>query len=267
MTWPWPTLQKYTYGRRFTELYAFAAGTGMGKTTVFKQWQAHSFENDADPMAIFALEEPPHHTARTLAGMLDGARYHVPGVEYDREKLMQTLRSFEGKVYIYDPTTGMDYETIIGKMRYMRHAFGVRHFFLDNLTALAAAMGDDERKAIDRMMSDFGALMIELDSCLYFVSHLTTPEGKAHEEGGRVKENQLRGSRAIAFWAHFIFALEGDKQVIGSPRVFRILKDRNTGDGNGITFGLQYDRDSGRLAECDLNEDNPFRDESGSDEF
>jgi twinkle protein len=265
MTWPWPTLQRYTYGRRFTEMYALGAGTGLGKTTVFKQWQAHVLEHDPDPIGVFALEEPVHHSARTLAGVIDGVRYHVPGVEYDEAQLEKTLRSFEGRVYFYDHVGGATYETVIEKMRYMRHALGVRHFFLDNLTALAATMGDDERKAIDRMMADFGALMIELDSCLYFISHLTTPEGKSHEEGGRVKENQLRGSRSIAFWAHFIFAVEGDKQKIGSPRKFRILKDRNTGDGNGIVFGLQYDRTTGRLVEVELDDednDGPFGDES-----
>lgn len=265
MTWPWETLQRFTYGRRFTELYGLAAGTGVGKTTVFKQWQAHVIENDADPVGVFSLEEPVHHAARTLAGVIDGVRYHVPGVEYDPARLDATLRSFDGKVYFYDPTSDRaTYESVIEKMRYMRHAFGVRHFFLDNLTSLISMMNEDnERKAIDRMMADFAALMIELDSILYFVSHLNTPEGKSHEEGGRVKENQLRGSRSIAFTANFIFAVEGDKQQVGSPRVFRILKDRNTGDGNGQTFGLQYDRSTGRLVECELpDSDNPgFRDE------
>jgi twinkle protein len=267
MEWPWPTLNRYTYGRRFTEMYCLGAGTGMGKTTVFKAWQAWSLQNDKDPMAIFALEEPTHHSARTLAGYIDGVRYHVPGVEYDEAKFEATLDSFEGRIYFYDHVGGATYETVIEKMRFMRHAFGVRHFFLDNLTALAALMGDDERKVIDRMMAELGALMQELDSCLYFISHLTTPEGKSHEEGGRVKENQLRGSRSIAFWSNFIFALEGNKQDVGSQRVFRILKDRNTGDGNGITFGLRYDRNAGRLVECPIEKASPFRDESGSEEF
>lgn len=265
MTWPWETLQRYTYGRRFTEMYCLGAGTGIGKTTVFKLWQAHVLEHDVDPIGVFALEEAVPHSMRTLAGVINGVRYHVPGVEYDQQKLDATLDSLAGRAYFFDPTAARaTYETLIEKMRYMRHALGVRHFFLDNLTAVVALMdATDERKAIDRMMADFGSLMIELDSILYFVSHLSTPEGKAHEEGGRVKENQLRGARSIAFWANFIFAIEGDKQRVGSPRTFRILKDRNTGDGNGITFGLQYDRVTGRLVECELDDDsNPgFRDE------
>ena len=259
--WPWPTLDKLTYGRRRGEVYGFAAGTGMGKTTLFKQVQAHILIEDKLPIGVIALEEPTHHTLKTVAGVIDGVRYHVPGVEYDEEKAAATMRALQGRMFMYDHFGGATYETVIEKIRYMHHAFGVRDFFLDHLTALAATMGDDERKAIDAMMAELSALMIELDSTLYYISHLTTPDGKSHEEGGRVLERHLRGSRSIAYWSHFIFALEGDKQDPGSPRVFRVLKDRFTGDSNGLTFGLQYDRATGRLTECPLD-DGPFRDET-----
>ena len=263
LEWPWPTLTKLTYGRRRGEVYGFAAGTGMGKTTLFKQVQAHILEEDELPIGVIALEEATHHSLKTIAGVIDGVRYHVPGVDYDEAKLEATLRKMQGRVYLYDHFGSATYETVIEKIRYMRHAFGVRDFFLDHLTALAATMGDDERKAIDRMMADLSSLMIELDSTLYYISHLTTPEGKSHEEGGRVLERHLRGSRAIAYWSHYIFALEGDKQKIDSPRKLRVLKDRFTGDATGLVIGLQYQKSTGRLVECALNEESPFRDETG----
>lgn len=262
LSWPWPSLDAATYGRRRGEMYGWAAGTGMGKTTLFKQVQAHVVQQGF-PIGIVALEEPTHHTAKTIAGVMDGIRYHVPGIDYDPAKLEATLRSMQGKVYLYDHFGSATYETVIEKMRYMHHAFGVRDFFLDHLTALAATMGDDERKAIDKMMAELSALMIELDSTLDYISHLTTPDGKSHEEGGRVLERHLRGSRSIAYWSHFIFALEGDKQDVGSPRKLRVLKDRFTGDSTGMVIGLQYDRRTGHLVECELpDSDNPgFRDE------
>lgn len=264
-TWPWKTLSEATYGRRYGEVYGLAGGTGMGKTTVFKQVQAHILQTEQVPIAIFALEEPTHHSAKTLAGVLDGVRYHVPGVDYDEAKLRATLQSLDGRVYLYDHFGGATYETIVEKMRYMRHAFGVRDFFLDHLTALASTMGDDERKAIDKMMAELSALMIELDSTLYYISHLATPDGKSHEEGGRVLERHLRGSRAIAYWSHFIFALEGNKQEPGMPRGLRVLKDRFTGDANGLVIGLQYQRETGRMVECQYEEGggSGFKNEAG----
>lgn len=268
LKWPWPSLDRLTYGRRRGEVYGFAAGTGMGKTTLFKQVQAHILTVDKLPVGVIALEEAPHHSLKTVAGVIDGVRYHVPGVEYDEAKAAETMRSLVGRMYLYDHFGSATYETVIQKIRYMHHAFGIRDFFLDHLTALAATMGDDERKAIDRMMAELSALMLELDSTLYYISHLATPEGKSHEEGGRVLERHLRGSRAIAYWSHFIFALEGDKQKIDSPRKLRVLKDRFTGDSNGLVIGLCYEKETGRLVECPLDDDTGFRDETGgSDAF
>lgn len=267
LQWAWPTLNALTYGRRRGEVYGFAGGTGMGKTTVFKQVQASILEKEKRPIGLFHLEEPPHHTAKTIAGVLDGVRYHVPGVEYDKSKLKATLGGLKGRVYLFDHFGGLTYERVIEQMRYMRHAFGVQDFFLDHITALAAVMdGDDERKQIDRMMAELASLMMELDATLYYISHCATPEGKSHEEGGRVLEKHLRGSRSIVFWSHFIFAVEGNKQEKGSPRVLRVLKDRFTGDSNGLCLGLMYDQSTGRMTECSLEErsesNHGFRDES-----
>lgn len=263
LSWPWKSLDRLTYGRRRGELYGWAGGTGMGKTTCFKQVQAHLLATQDTPIGVIALEEPPHHTIKTLAGVIDGVRYHVPGVEYDKDKLAATVRSLQGRVYLYDHFGAATFETIVEKMRYMRHSLGVRDFFLDHLTALAATMGDDERKAIDTMMAELSALTIELDCTIDYISHLTTPEGKAHEEGGRVQERHLRGSRAIAYWSHFIFALEGNKQDVDAPRRLRVLKDRFTGDSNGLVIGLKYDKSTGRMVEVPLDEDSPFGDASG----
>ena len=269
-TWPWDELTALTYGRRRGEMYGFAGGTGMGKTTVFKQVQAHILLKERASIGLFHLEEPSHHTAKTLAGVLDGIRYHVPGVQYDASRLKSTLTGLKGRVHLFDHFGGITYESIIEKMRYMRHAFGVQDFFLDHLTALAAVMdAQDERKAIDKMMAELSALMLELDSTLYYISHLTTPEGKSHEEGGRVLEKHLRGSRSIVFWSHFVFAVEGNKQEQGSPRILRVLKDRFTGDSNGLCIGLMYDQETGRMNVCDLNEGSShgFRDESNDVPF
>lgn len=265
LDWPFERLTALTYGRRRGELYGFGAGTGCGKTTLFKQIQAHVITEDKLPIGVFALEEPVAHSAKTLAGVIDGIRYHVPDVEYDPAKLRKTLESLSGKVFLYDHFGAATFETIKDKMRYMAHAFGVRDFFLDHLTALAATLDDDERKAIDKMMADLSKLTLELDSTIYFISHLSTPEGKSHEEGGRVLEKHFRGSRAIGYWSHFLFALERDKQDLDGITTFRVLKDRYTGDANGLTFGLRYDKATGRQVECDLP-DGPFKDETGDDD-
>lgn len=75
-------------------------------------------------------------------------------------------------------------------------------------------------------------------------------------------EKQFRGSRSIAYWSHFLFGIERDKQDEGGVTVFRVLKDRYTGDAAGLRFGLAYDTTTGLLNECALPADgkdaNPF---------
>lgn len=252
LPWPWESLTKATYGRRRGEMYGFGAGTGMGKSTLFKQVMAHILEHDKLPVGVIALEEKPSHTLKCVAGIIDGVRYHVPGTEYQPEQLRASLESLCGRVSLYDSFGKADWETVKSKIRYMATAQGIKDIFLDHLTAIAATMGDDERKALDVMMAELSALTLELGISLYFISHLATPEGKPHEEGGRVLEKHFRGSRAIAMWSHFLFGLEGNKQEPGSPRVLRCLKDRYTGDAAGVRIGLLYDRDTGRMIEVDL---------------
>ena len=265
--WPWQGMN-LTYGRRRGELYGFGGGTGCGKSTIFKQIALHIIENDKLPVGMLMLEEQPKLTLKTLAGMHMGARVHVPGVEYDRDELRQAAQDLAGRVYFYDHFGSADWDVIKGKIRYMVHALGIRDIFLDHLTALAAAVDDDERKAIDKMMAELSSLTQELDCTIYYISHLTTPEGKPHEEGGRVLEKHFRGSRSIIYWSHFLFGIERNKQDLDGVTTFRILKDRYTGDANGVTFGLDYDRKTGHLKECALPGDDfesQFGNTSGGD--
>jgi twinkle protein len=51
----------------------------------------------------------------------------------------------------------------------------VRLFYLDHLTALAAAE-DDERTALKRIMAEMASLAKELRVIIHFISHLSTPK-------------------------------------------------------------------------------------------
>jgi twinkle protein len=79
-------------------------------------------------------------------------------------------------------------------------------------------------------MADMAQLAKALNVIIHFVSHLATPDGKPHEEGGRVMIRHFKGSRAIGFWSHFMFGLERDTQAeddaVKTITTFRVLKDR-----------------------------------------
>lgn len=280
LPFPFPSLTKATYGIRRGELYGYGAGVGSGKTTLFKQIILTTMfpdliePHDGVPVEIpeprkvglLLLEENPVKTLRTLGGMLIGKRVHVPGVEFDAIELAAAIDRMDGLLFPYNHFGAKDWPAIKERIRYMVLGLGIKDIFLDHLTALIA-FAEDDRKALDEIMADLASMVEQYGFTLHFISHLTTPSGTAHEEGGRVLEKHFTGSRAIARWSHNLFAIERDKQDPDSPSVFRILKERETGDATGFIFGLGYDRDLGRFFETDLKETHGFKDETQNGDF
>lgn len=268
---PWwtETLTKLTYGRRYGELYAFGAGTGIGKTDFLTQQIVFDVTELGHPVGLFFLEQMPEETGRRVAGKLAGRRFHVPDDGWTEDELVSAIDKLEGsgKLFLYDSFGSTDWERIRETMRYLVHSEGVRIFYVDHLTALAAT-AEDERKALEEIMAEMGGIVKELNCILHIVSHLATPEGKPHEEGGRVMIRHFKGSRSIGFWCHYMFGLERDQQheneALRSITTFRVLKDRYTGQATGQVIYLGYDAQEGRLYETELPEETGgFGDETG----
>lgn len=267
---PWwsSTLTALTYGRRFGELYAFGAGTGIGKTDWLTQQIVFDVVDLDQPVGLFFLEQMPTETGKRVAGKMAGRRFHVPRDGWTDQELIDAIDKLEssGKLFLYDSFGSTDWERIRETMRFLRHSEGVRIFYLDHLTALAAAE-EDEKKALETIMAELGGLVKELDCIIHIVSHLATPEGKPHEEGGRVMIRHFKGSRSIGFWCHYMFGLERDQQhedpAMRTITTFRVLKDRYTGQATGEVIYLGYDRECGSLFETELPEvKGPFKDET-----
>ena len=260
LSWPFPTLTALTYGIRTGELYALGAGTGIGKTDFFTQTVLHLSTEHKVPVGVFALEQNPAETATRIAGKFAKRTFHIPDsgwTDADFQVAWKTLMD-SGKIFLYDSFGNNDWEIVREKIEYLYHSAGVRHFFLDHLTALAAWQ-DDERKSLEIIMSDMGQLVKRLDIAIFFISHLATPEGKPHEEGGRVMIRHYKGSRAIGFWSHYIFALERNQQADSEAErqttTFRVLKDRYTGRATGKLFYFGYDQETGLLYETNKASD------------
>lgn len=260
VAWCFPTLTDLTYGRRKGELYAFGAGVGVGKTDVFTQQIAYDMQVLQKRVGVIYLEQNVVETATRVAGKLDGRLYHVPDGEWTREQFVSSIDRLEQqqRLFMFEHFGAMEWAIIKNIIRYFNKAYDIDHIYLDHLTALSANE-QDERRALDGIMADMASLAQELGVVIHFISHLTTPDGKPHEEGGRVMEKHFTGSRAIARWSHYMFGLERDKQaedpVARQTTTFRVLKDRFTGRATAAKFGLLYNQQSGLLTETVLIED------------
>jgi twinkle protein len=253
---PWwlESLSKVTYGRRLGETYAFGAGTGIGKTDFLTQQIQYDVDVLGEKVGLFFLEQSPSETAKRVANKFAGKRFHVPmgagpRTSWSRSSTGSRPTTASSSTTTSAPPTGTS-SRASSSTSPRPTASGI--FYLDHLTALAAAE-EDERKALERIMADMAQLAKALNVIIHFVSHLATPDGKPHEEGGRVMIRHFKGSRAIGFWSHFMFGLERDTQAeddaVKTITTFRVLKDRYTGTSTGKTFQLGYDSTTGLLSE------------------
>lgn len=274
LPWPWPSLTKMTFGRRLGELIVIGAGTGIGKTDFFLEVVKQTIFELGLPVGLFFLEQEPSETSLRLGGKLVGKTLHIPESGWDENDLLQAWDALteSKKIFLYNAFGSHDYDSIEERIRFLAHSEGVQHFFVDHLTALSA-QEDDERRTLDAIMARLGGLVKELNITIYLISHLRTPEGKPHEEGGRVFLSHFRGSRAIGMWAHFAFGLERDTQaqseLTRTTTTVRCVKDRYTGRANGETFGLRQSRVTGLTEEVPLEApESPFTDTTtNNDDF
>ena len=218
MSWWHEGLNNDCYGRQFGELVGIGAGTGVGKTDYLTQQIKHDIVDLKLDVGLFFLEQQPHETVQRLAGKLAGKRFHIPPDKCDPPwttgDLVAAMDELDAndKLRMYDHFGVADYDRIEETIRHLYHANGTRLFYLDHLTALAA-QADSEKDELERITSMLGGIVKELPIWICYVSHLTTPEGKPHEEGGRVMIRHFKGSRSIGFWSHRMYGLERNQQA------------------------------------------------------
>lgn len=260
LAWPWKFLTKWTYGRRYGELYVFGAGTGVGKTDALAQIVAHTISVDKEATAVFNYEAAPQITLKAIVGKLGRRRYHIPDPDlWTEDELRHDLHRLETEcapLFINDHFGSCDWDRVKERVRYVVHAENVKHVVIDPLSSLVLD-ADDERKELDKVVFEMASLAQELNICIYLVSHLTRPSlGPSHEEGGQVRGSQFRGSNAIQMFAFFIFGFERNTQAEDASErtktLVRCVKDRYTGNSTGKTYPLHYDSLGGTLDEGHL---------------
>lgn len=267
LPWPWPAMTEWTAGRRGGEVYTFGAGSGVGKTEVLSEIIACTlmgqdrYGNTWTPegVAVFGYEAGASKTKKAIAGKIGKRRFHLPnkddGVQWTAEELLATMSLMDnelwargGKLFVNDSKGRSDWESVKDRIRYLAHAHGIKHAFVDPISALVEEEEGvtDERKFLDRMVREAAKVAVELGISMYLFSHLTRPkEGPSHEEGGQVRSNQFRGSGGIFMFSDFVFGQERNSQA-DTPaergtNTMRAVKDRLSGDHTGETFLLQYD--------------------------
>ena len=265
--YPYTKLNEVLMGIRTSSLITIAAGSGVGKSTLVREFAyAIHMSGKAGPVGMMMLEETTKRSLQGLVGLHMNKNITVDPDCAAREEIEASFDDLvsERQLYFFDHFGGSDLQVISNRIRYMNKGLGCKVIFLDHISILiSAATGGvtDERRLVDQVMNDLRVLVQELDIALFVVSHLRRPQSEAgHEGGAKVQLSQLRGSHAIAQLADACIGLEVDADDPTSGlRNLVVLKNRHTGQtGNAGT--LRYDRDTGRLSEVDeaFDSDVPF---------
>jgi twinkle protein len=214
LPWVFDGMTEISFGRRLREVHTFGAGTGVGKTAFLLKQMHFDVTKLNKKVGAVLLESDPTLTLKMLAGMHAKRMFHIPAKKagWKQEELVKACQDIVDTDNLYMTTTqgAYSWEELSARLRFLKHSEGVDLVYVDHLTGLAAGRDDkqDERVFLEQTMAQAAMLTQELNITLHLVSHLATPEGKPHEEGGHVAIRHFKGSRAIGFWSHFIWGIE-----------------------------------------------------------
>lgn len=256
MPFPFPQLQSKTLGTRAREIVTWAAGTGVGKSSLLRELQHYYLKTTDQSIGIIALEESVDRTRRGILAVEANDRLHLNEVfeKYSREQIREYFDNTlgTGRVFIYDHFGSLEMDDLLDRVRYMVQGLDCQVIFIDHLSILVSGLEVvDERKAIDRTMTLLRQVTEETGCCIHLVTHLRRlSSDRSHEEGMEVNLGHLRGSHGISQISDSVISLErntqSDDPVECNTTTLRVLKCRYTGDV-GTADRLLYDKSSGRM--------------------
>ena len=266
--YPWVGLNKKLYGMRRGELVTLTGGTGLGKSSITRELEHWLITHTKDNVGIIALEEDWRRTVDGILSIEANARLYIDQEreqfsEDDLNKYFDSIYGGENKdrVWIHSHFGITNIDEIFSKLRFLIVGCGCKWVFVDHLHMLVSSMSEgDERRAIDNIMTRLRSIVEETNVGLILVSHLRRVDGnRGHENGISVSLSHLRGSQSIAQLSDCVIALERDQQSDDPEEAntthMRVLKSRYTGDV-GMGTHLLYDRETGRLRETFIDDDN-----------
>ena len=253
---PWNIeLQTMTQGVRKGELILITAGTGTGKTTFVRQLAHHFGVKLGLKVGMLMLEENVKRTAKGLMSVHTGKRlttYHTLTEEEYKQAYEETLGT--GRYVFYEHFGSLESDDLLHNIRYMACAEGCDFIILDHISIAISGLDiDNERKAIDVIMTRLRSLVEETGVGMFVISHLKRVDGQPAEEGGAISLSHLRGSQASSQLSDGVWALERNQQAEGKEKNLvrvRVLKNRFTGE-TGTAGYLFYDKDTDRLIAVD----------------
>jgi hypothetical protein len=254
MTPSFPMLMEKIEGWRLRELSLLFSSVGSGKSTVVASLVA-DFNAAGEKVGLIFLEEELKETLQRMVAHRLKVNYN----KFKRDPLSCATREQIKEAYDYMDDDqkivmlkhfgNLPITELMNKVKHMHLVCGCKYIAIDHLT-LCVSGGEkevDERKSLDRVMTELGAFCASNDVHIIAISHINRSgidvkppkEGKDGPEPYWITLNTsaLRGSAALEQLSWNIFALET-----------QIMPDRSRGH---VRLVVVKNRPIGRLGVCD----------------
>ena len=260
--WPWPSLDKLTFGRRDGEGIYIGAAVKGGKTEWLSQMVDHIIHEEKSKVGLFKFEQTPGVTLKALAGKRNHKQFHNPQhadeKRFTQLELSEAVNSLKGKVFMFDASFSdvgkyNMWDRMKPALRYMVLVEGIRDIFIDPITQLTDGLSpSDTETELRRFSNELQGMAQDLGFFYYCFAHLKEPsQGKTHEEGGKIKVAQFRGSRAMAEKTKLMLGIGRDQYAedieVRNTSKFCLLL--NSGFGKTGTFDVYYNSETGDYLE------------------
>jgi twinkle protein len=250
--YPWEHINKFIGGIARGQLTTITAGTGIGKS-LFTRELAYSLLQQGETIGYVALEENIKRTVQGFCSISLDLPLHLKPDSASREQLREAWEATcgSGRLYLYDSFGSMETDNLLSRIRYLNKSLGCSFIVLDHISIVVSGLeSDNERKAIDIVMTKLRSLVEETGIGLILVSHLKRLQGdKSHEDGAVTSISHLRGSASIGQLSDKIVSLERDQQSEDrNTTTVRVLKNRDSGV-TGVGGSVRYNPTTGRLTE------------------
>ena len=245
---PWDIpLNKKIKGIRPAEITLLTAGSGIGKSTILRAIGHHLGVKHNIKIGCLFLEETPAQTGEKFMSIEAQKPLHLTDdtSEETYQELFKKTLGTDNFVF-YDHFGSVEGDTLLNQMRYLAVSEECKYLLLDHISiAVSGLEGENERRIIDKLMTDLAVLTQETGVGIIVISHLRKTDGKSksHEEGGKITLDDLRGSGALKQLSFNVIGLERNQQEENEKmknlvRV-KVLKCRFTGD-TGYAGYLYY---------------------------
>lgn len=208
--YPFPTLDKLTYGIRTGETVLLTAQEGVGKTEIMHAIEYQLLKETDDAIGAIFLEEPKQRHLQALAGLKLRQPVHLPDCACTQSEVFAALENLVGKderLHVYSHFGSDDPVVLLDTIRFLVSARQCRFILLDHITmAVSGLAGEDERRALDQISTRLEMMVKELDYALILVSHVND-------------FGQTRGSRYISKIADI--RIDATRDVSSSDPVHR----------------------------------------------